>query len=152
DLELMTDSDGRILMWNVPVQKYMAVRAGYEDLAKPEMPTDPKLSQPTYNVKKETGVKIAMRDGVKLAADVYRPDAHGKFPVILQRTRYGRDKAFEAGFYAKRGYVFVAQDVRGKFDSEGEWKPFINEAKDGYDTVEWCARQPWSTGSVGMIG
>ena len=72
--------------------------------------------------------------------------------MILQRTCYGRTKALEATFYAKRGYVFVAQDVRGKFDSEGEWKPFVNEARDGYDTVEWCAAQPWSTGNVGMIG
>ncbi|HZO87478.1 MAG TPA: CocE/NonD family hydrolase [Chthonomonadaceae bacterium] len=152
NIELMADSDGRILMWNVPAQRYVAVRDGYQDLTKPETPADPRLSKPTYNVKKETGVKIAMRDGVKLAADIYRPDAPGKFPVILQRTPYGRTKALEAGFYARRGYVFVAQDVRGKFDSEGKWEPFVNEAKDGYDTVEWCAAQPWSNGDVGMIG
>ncbi len=152
EIELTADSDGHLLMWNVPGQKYVAVRDGYQDLTKPETPADPLLSKPTYNVKKETDVKIPMRDGVKLAATVYRPDAPGKFPVILPRTPYDRNNAFEAAFYAKRGYVFVAQDVRGKFDSEGEWHPFVTEARDGYDTVEWCAAQPWSTGDVGMIG
>ncbi len=152
DIEILADSDGHILMWNVPSQKYLAIRDGYQDLTKTETPADPLLSKPTYAVKIEKGVKIAMRDGVKLAADIYRPDAPGKFPVILQRTSYGRDKALEASFYARRGYVFVAQDVRGKFDSEGEWRPFIHEPKDGYDTIEWCAAQPWSSGDVGMIG
>ena len=95
---------------------------------------------------------ISLRDGVKLAADIYRPDDDGKFPVILQRTPYGRGSSLEATTYAKRGYVFVAQDVRGRFDSEGDFHPFVLEARDGYDSVEWCAAQPWSTGDVGMIG
>lgn len=151
EMELATDDSGRLLMVSMATQKLYAVRDGYQELTQPDIPTDPTLSKPTHTVRKET-VKIAMRDGVKLTADVYRPDEEGKFPVILQRTCYGRTKALEAMSYAKRGYVFVTQDVRGKFDSEGAWKPFVNEARDGYDSVEWCAAQSWSTGKVGMIG
>ena len=152
DIEIQADKDNRALMWNVPAQKYLAVREGYSDLAKLEMPTDPLLSKPTFTVKKEEKVLVKMRDGVNLAADVTRPDAPGTYPVILQRTPYSRKNALEAASYARRGYVFVAQDVRGKFDSEGKWQPFVNEARDGFDTVEWCAAQPWSNGKVGMIG
>ena len=151
EMELATDDNGRILMLSMATQKLFAVRDGYQELTQPEIPSDPTLSKPTHTVKKET-LKIAMRDGVKLTADVYRPDGDGKFPVILQRTCYGRTGALEATSYAKRGYVYVAQDVRGKFDSEGVWKPFVNEARDGYDSVEWCAAQSWSNGKVGMIG
>lgn len=152
DIEVQADKDNRVLMWNVPAQKFLAVREGYSDLAKPETPADPLLSQPTFAVKKEEKILVKMRDGVNLAADVYRPDAPGIHPVILQRTPYSRKNAVEAASYAKRGYVFVAQDVRGKFDSEGKWEPFVNEARDGFDTVEWCAKQDWSNGKVGMIG
>jgi putative CocE/NonD family hydrolase len=152
DSEIDTDTTGRVLLWTVPGQKLDEVRDGYQELLQPETPTDPLLSKPTYKVVVEHKIMVAMRDGVKLATDVYRPDADGKFPVILQRTPYGRGMAFEATSYAKRGYVFVAQDVRGRFDSEGDFHPFVLEAKDGYDSTEWSAAQPWSTGSVGMIG
>lgn len=152
DTEVDTDVAGHVLLWSVPGQKLIAVRDGYQELTQPETPADPLLSKPTYTVKTETKVMVALRDGVKLATDIYRPDADGKFPVILQRTPYGRGNAVEATFYAKRGYVFVVQDVRGRFDSEGDFHPFVTEAKDGYDAVEWCASQPWSTGDVGMIG
>lgn len=152
DFDLKADKEGRVLIWKVPSQQYVAIREGYEALAAPEKPTDSKLSAPTYEVKHESKVFVPMRDGVKLAADIYRPDAPGVFPVILQRTPYGREKALEATYYAKRGYVFVAQDVRGKFDSQGNWQPFVNEARDGGDSVQWCATQPWSNGNVGMIG
>jgi putative CocE/NonD family hydrolase len=152
DTAIYTDAEGRILFWNVPGQKYSAIRDGYAELAKSDVPEDPLLSKPIYAVKIERKVMISMRDGVKLAADIYRPDADAKFPVILQRTPYGRRNAVEASTYAKRGYVFVAQDVRGRFDSEGDFHPFVLEAKDGYDSIEWCAAQPWSSGDVGMIG
>ncbi len=152
DTEIDTDTDGHLLLWSIPSQKLSEVREGYEDLTKPDAPTDPLLSPPTYKVKTERKVIVSMRDGVKLATDIIRPDAEGRFPVILQRTPYSRAMAAEATAYAKRGYVFVAQDVRGRFDSEGEFHPFVLEAKDGYDAVEWCAAQPWSTGNVGMIG
>lgn len=106
-----------------------------------------------YEVTVERNVSAKMRDGVTLRADIYRPKAEGKFPVLLVRTPY--DKTGSMGFglrAAKRGYVVVAQDVRGRFESEGEWYPFRNESRDGYDTVEWAAGLPYSNGKVGMFG
>jgi len=94
-----------------------------------------------------------MRDGVVLKADIYRPRADGKYPVLLQRTPY--DKTYTQGFGMKaaaRGYVVVVQDVRGRFTSEGEWYPFRHESQDGFDTVEWAAALPESNGKVGMFG
>ena len=99
-----------------------------------------------------------MRDGVVLVADVYRPMAAGTYPVLLMRTPYGRSFA-ESDFayahpswYSARGYIVVVQDCRGRFDSEGEWYPFRDEADDGYDAIEWAARLSGSTGDVGMYG
>ena len=152
ELTVQADKDFRVLSLNIPGQKYLAVREGYAELTKAETPPDPTLSPPTFKVKKEENVRVKMRDGVELAADVYRPDALGTYPVILQRTPYSRKNATEAEFYVRRGYVFVAQDVRGKFDSAGAWEPWIHEARDGFDTIEWCAAQWWSNGKVGMIG
>src|SRR3981081_4161718 len=101
----------------------------------------------------ERNVAANMRDGVTLRADIYRPKAEGKFPVLLVRTPY--DKSGPMGFglrAAARGYVVIAQDVRGRFESEGEWYPFRHESQDGYDTVEWAATLPYSNGKVGMFG
>ena len=98
------------------------------------------------------------RDGVTLRADVYRPDEPGRFPVLLRRTPYGKrgnDLAApfsEAHYFASHGYVVVVQDTRGRFASEGAWYPFIYEARDGYDTIEWAATLPVSTGVVGTFG
>ena len=79
--------------------------------------------------------------------------ADGKFPVILDRTPHKKERMeMRARFYARRGYVVVVQDTRGRFGSGSDWKPLIHEAKDGYDTIEWLAAQPWSTGKVGTIG
>jgi uncharacterized protein len=151
--ELFADSENRILLYSVPSEELVVVREGCEDLARPNpAPEDPTLSAPVYKVKVERDVKVLMRDGVALAADVYRPDAVGRFPVVLQRTCRGRENVAEGPYFARRGYVFVAQDVRGRFDSDGEWRPWIGEASDGYDTVEWCAHEHWSTGSIAMIG
>ncbi len=101
-----------------------------------------------------------MRDGVVLRADVYRPDVDGKFPVILERTPYnkGADRFHEKGSkLAERGFLYVIQDVRGRYGSDGEFMPgfFSGDHKDdvdGYDTVEWAASLPWSTGKVGTTG
>ena len=101
----------------------------------------------------ERNVAAKMRDGVTLRADVYRPKAEGKYPVLLVRTPY--DKRNETNFGLKaaaRGYVVIAQDVRGRFESEGEWYVFKNESQDGYDTVEWAAALPYANGKVGMFG
>jgi putative CocE/NonD family hydrolase len=95
------------------------------------------------------------RDGVKLYADIYRPNAQEKFPVILMRTPYDKSVGWAAGpaeGMARRGYVIVIQDVRGRYTSEGEWYPFRHEQADGYDAVEWAAALPYSNGKVGMMG
>jgi putative CocE/NonD family hydrolase len=106
-----------------------------------------------FSVLVQDGVKVKMRDGVNLAADIYRPDTGGKFPVLLQRTPYNRaGGASEAVKVASHGYVVILQDTRGRFDSEGEFYPFRYESQDGYDTVEWAAALPYSDGKVGMFG
>ena len=109
-----------------------------------------------YAVKVQRDVAVKMRDGVILRGDIFRPDAKGKFPVLLQRTPYrkspwGYDIDF-AQLAASRGYVVFYQDVRGRYTSDGEWAPFVHESEDGYDTIEWIAEQPYSDGRVGMFG
>jgi hypothetical protein len=106
-------------------------------------------------VKVERGVPVSMRDGVVLYADIYRPAAAGRFPVLLERTPYDKavDKEIDIGERAAaQGYVVIVQDVRGRFTSGGEWYPFRYESQDGYDTVEWAARLPYANGKVGMFG
>ena len=98
-------------------------------------------------------VSVPMRDGVKLATDVYRDDAVDRAPVVLIRTPYDRTKQKAAAErWVQAGYVFVAQDCRGTRASEGVLAPYNNEGQDGYDTIEWITRQPWCNGRVGMIG
>jgi putative CocE/NonD family hydrolase len=104
-------------------------------------------------VEVDSNVDVPMRDGVELKTDIYRPDAEGKFPVILVRTPYKKEmNELQAKFFARRGYVYAVQDCRGRFSSPGTWNPFFNDPEDGYDTIEWLAVQPWSSGKVGMIG
>ena len=101
----------------------------------------------------ERNVAVKMRDGVTLRADIYRPKSDGKFPTLLERTPYNKDGGVEFGTKAAaQGYVAIIQDVRGRYTSEGEWYPFLNESNDGYDTVEWAASLPYSNGKVGMWG
>ncbi|NPV09467.1 MAG: CocE/NonD family hydrolase [Anaerolineae bacterium] len=103
-------------------------------------------------------VFVPMRDGVRLACDIYQPAREaaplpGAYPVILERTPYDKVGCIDRGrYFARHGYVFVAQDVRGRYRSEGEWYAFAHEAPDGYDTVEWIAKQPWCNGKVGTMG
>ncbi len=106
-----------------------------------------------YPVTIDHGAIARMRDGVRLAADIYRPRADGKFPVLLERTPYNRaGDETNASRMASHGYVVIIQDTRGRFDSEGEFYPFRYESQDGYDTVEWAAALPYSDGKVGMFG
>src|SRR5690349_17000749 len=92
-----------------------------------------------YEVTYQRNVPVKMRDGITLRADIYRPKADGKFPVLLQRTPYNKDGGVSFGFKAAaRGYVVIFEDVRGRYSSEGEWYTFKNEPNDGYDTVEWA--------------
>jgi len=105
-----------------------------------------------YEVAIERNVAVKMRDGIVLRADIYRPKAEGKFPVLLQRTPYNKQGGDFGLRGAAHGYVVIIQDVRGRYSSEGEWYPFRNEPDDGYDTVEWAAALPYSNGKVGMYG
>ena len=117
-------------------------------------------SQIEHDVMIRKDVMVEMRDGVKLAADIYFPSvggeiAEGQFPVILERTPYDKSaprQVTNMKYYARRGYVGVIQDVRGRFESEGEWYAFAKEAQDGFDTVQWLGVQPWSDGQVGTMG
>ncbi len=95
-----------------------------------------------------------MHDGVHLAAMVYRPNEHGRFPAVLVRTPYGKGTEMTAHFHAfvDHGYVVVVQDVRGRYESEGVFSPLEQEPQDGDDTINWIAAQPWSDGGVGMMG
>ena len=106
-----------------------------------------------YALTVERNVAVKMRDGVVLRADIYRPDAEGKFPVLLTRTPYNKDGNMKFGLMAAaQGYVVIAEDCRGRYASEGEWYTFRYESQDGYDTVEWAAALPYSNGKVGMFG
>src|SRR5262249_40004055 len=96
---------------------------------------------------------VPMRDGVKLATAVYLPEGHGPWAVVLIRTPYGKDtQAMGVSKWNARGFVLAVQDVRGRLKSEGTYKPFFDDTRDGYDTVEWVAKQSWSNGRVGMYG
>src|SRR5215212_3804470 len=104
----------------------------------------------------EVDVPVPMRDGVVLRADVIRPAGSQKFPTLVYRTPYGKAEAqrnyttFQRA--VSRGYAVVIQDVRGRYASAGEFRPYENEGRDGYDTIEWAAAQPWSNGAVGTFG
>ncbi len=131
-------------------------------------------SEPIYKIKSENNVYVSMRDGVRLAVDIFRPDSDGKFPALVAICPYGKEiqsmklppqpshsvllyGSIEAGntdFIVSRGYVHVICDVRGTGRSEGEFTNIYAaiQATDGYDLIEWIAQQPWCDGNVGMIG
>src|SRR3954467_14914313 len=108
------------------------------------------------NFSNEKDVAIPMRDGVVLRADVLRPKGDGRFPTLVYRTPYGKEFALKEyttfQHAVERGYAVVVQDVRGRYASAGEFVPYQNEGHDGYDTIEWAAKQPWSNGSIGTFG
>jgi putative CocE/NonD family hydrolase len=97
-----------------------------------------------------------MRDGVRLSVDLFHPDAPGRFPAILAHTPYDNTApglVERARWFARRGYVVALADARGRYDSEGEWEPFMaKHGTDGYDLVEWLAVQPQCSGNVGTMG
>ena len=131
-------------------------------------------SEKKYGMVETRDVMVPMRDRVRLAVDVFRPDSRGKFPALLAISPYGKGiqsmslprqpdpspihhTPIEAGnpeYLASRGYVHVIADVRGSGGSEGEYLGWMSndEARDGYDLVEWIAAQPWCDGNVGMVG
>jgi predicted acyl esterase len=98
-------------------------------------------------------VMLPMRDGVKLATDIHRPDGSSPLPVLLARTPYNKNGLDSIGEQSiKHGYIFIAQDCRGRFASEGENLPFNLDGPDGFDTLEWIATQPWCNGKIGTWG
>lgn len=106
------------------------------------------------DVRQELGVTIPMRDGVRLAADVFVPEAAGKWPTLLVRTPYNRKSSSNASYraFAQRGYSVVIEDVRGRFASQGVAGSIEQEGADGNDTIQWISDQVWSSGRVGMVG
>jgi len=112
----------------------------------------------TFSIRVDRDVPVTMRDGTLLMTDVYRPAAEGRYPVLLQRTPYNKETGglslvqtdtFRA---VRQGYAVVIQDCRGRYRSDGDFSPFLQEVADGYDAIGWCGSQPWSDGNVGMYG
>jgi putative CocE/NonD family hydrolase len=133
----------------------------------------PDTPQAEFDVVAERDVMVPMRDGVKLATDIYRPARNGlalaqKFPVILERTPYGkaqvsrseidvgmtasRPRPEVAQWFVQRGYIVVYQDCRGRYGSEGEFVKYLSDGEDGFDTMAWLAAQPWCNGKVATMG
>ena len=141
---------------NVSIISYILIKPGYEAMTPLKDYQNPLLSRPGYGTKHLGRFDVKMRDGIKLAAEVWIPAGlpdHVKVPAVLTRTPYGRISR-SASFLplVHYGYAVVSQDVRGREDSEGDWFPHIFEKEDGDDTLNWMAEQPWSNGSIGMIG
>jgi len=152
-LQFLLDPESHVVAEDIPVQHVRFLKDGWDAAFEDPIAKFPELSQATYKTKTEKAIHMKTRDGADLVCDVVRPDDDLKHPAILTRTPYGRGAEAAGGqFYASRGYVFVAQDCRGREDSGGDWDPFIHEGPDGYDTIQWIASEPWSDGKVGMIG
>ncbi|MDP5275400.1 CocE/NonD family hydrolase [Chengkuizengella axinellae] len=150
--------EGEIIAFVCPNRNGMEilVKEGYEKCTPLVVYDDPLLSKPKYGVNDLGTFLIPMRDGVKLATDVYLPegiDQREKLPTILVRTCYDRNIKKEFFMHwVHKGYAVVNQDVRGRADSEGDLVPFYYERDDGSDTIDWIVSQEWSDGNVGMWG
>ena len=128
----------------------------------------PMSTDTTVGIVFEADLIVPMRDGIGLAADVYRPAGGGPFPVLLERTPYDksapsrsertaavarpRSRAEVAGYFARHGYAVVYQDCRGRYKSAGRFTKYLSEAEDGYDTLAWLMRQSWCNGRIGTFG
>jgi len=175
------DSNGPFLFYNSrPVLRWSA--QGPVKKAPPRHEEKPlstqdwheRVSQPRYSMIEEKDRFVVMRDGIRIACDIYRPDVSGKkFPALLSTSLYGKDvqkvtderrplsprhgnggqEAGDTRYFVNRGYVHVIADARGSGDSEGEYNfQGTLEQQDGYDMIEWIAAQPWCDGNVGMLG
>jgi uncharacterized protein len=160
--DLLIGDGNRLLGWQISgSEPQVAITRGYETLTPQASWQDGSASPAAHRtVLDQDLVHVLMRDGVRLAASVWLPaDGEGKplpgpFATVLVRTPYGR-KAFDSRpihRFTARGFAVVSQDVRGRFDSEGEFAPLYDERQDGSDTLDWIAAQPWSDGKVGMVG
>ena len=124
------------------------------------IPAGSESGQGTYGVAINKDIMVPMRDGVRLATDVYLPTKdglpiEGTFPTIMSRTPYGKDSArteVTGRYYASHGYAFVVQDTRGRFKSDGVWHMLNDDGRDGFDAAHWISKQLWSNGKLGMIG
>jgi hypothetical protein len=112
------------------------------------------LSAAADGIVKSFNTAVPMRDGVRLSANIFRPEAQQRYPTILVRTPYGKGRDISPTYapFVEHGYAVVVQDVRGRYVSEGVFRPLEQEPADGDDTLNWIARQPWSDGKVGMMG
>ena len=112
------------------------------------------LNGADFAIESHTHVRIAMRDGVHLDTNVFYPAGVNRWPAILMRTPYGKgsDLSPNNRAFVEHGYAIVIQDVRGRHDSDGVFRPMDQEGPDGEDTLAWIARQPWSDGKAGMMG
>ncbi|MED4751909.1 CocE/NonD family hydrolase [Brevibacillus choshinensis] len=132
------------------------VKTGWEDLTPLKLWQDPLLSQASSGVLRLGRHDVEMRDGIRLATEVWLPaglQEGQQVPTIFMRTPYGRmDAIFRRLPFVARGYALVVQDTRGREDSEGEWVPLVHERNDGDDSLTWIASQDWSDGNVGMLG
>lgn len=152
NIEMAFKEDGEYLGMYVPSQKLTVVLKGYKSVFSDALSKYPELSQPTYKTR-TSDATIPMRDGTSTVGTIVSPTQPGKYPVILNRTPYGRKAGLvDADMFATRGYIYISQDVRGTGDSKGKFDPFINECKDGYDSIDWISKQDWCDGNVGMIG
>src|SRR6266704_5463763 len=154
------DRPGSVAGGALPVVATPAVAPGTGAASPAGGAASPTGGMATYfpNIIVERDVAVPMRDGVVLRGGVYRPAAPGRFPTLVYRTPYGKDDLLESGSEPtlsrapRAGYALVVQDVRGRYRSEGEFRPYHQEGKDGYDTIEWAAAQEWSNGRVGTFG
>lgn len=111
-----------------------------------------------YQITAQKNVMVPMRDGVKLATDIYFPAQNaarveGRFPVVLERTPYDKNAgSVAAAHLVPHGYIVIFQDVRGRYKSEGRWRPIRDDPNDGFDTAKWIGAQPWCSGSIGTMG
>ena len=112
------------------------------------------LPEFTHRLQSVESVRVDMRDGVQLNTDIYLPEGSGPWPTILIRNPYNMMNTFKPinTMFARYGYAVVHQDVRGRFGSDGDWLPLLNERNDGLDTLDWLVKQPWQNGHISLFG
>lgn len=120
----------------------------------PALPTSAVSERITSTTDIQHDLRVPLRDGVELSLDLIRPDVPGMYPVVLVRTPYDKTRARQPFLHelARRGYIVALNDLRGRFNSDGDFTPYVHDTQDGYDVIEWIAEQPWSDGNVGMAG
>lgn len=158
--DLLLTARGELIGWIDPTADTVTVIDGYEAATSQALWNDQKISQPKFTtVTLAERQAIPMSDYVPLVATIMVPGDEtgkplaGKFPTVLMRTPYGRKPFLKEAFeFVSRGYVVISQDVRGRGDSSGFFNAIHDDMRDGSDTLDWIAAQPWSDGNVGMIG